>query len=94
VINEDSVVFDDNVVEIDTMKDLSIHTNSTTTKKVQKKRRKTSTVWTHFNELPFTDTNDTMIWAKCKFCDHKYIANSSHGTENLQKHKKVCEGEN
>jgi hypothetical protein len=27
-----------------------------------------------------------------KFCDHKYIANSSHGTGNLQKHMKVCGG--
>jgi len=66
--------------------------NPMTTKKVQKKRRKTSTVWTHFDELPSTDPNDKRIWAKCKFCDHKYIANSSHGTENLQKHMKVCGG--
>jgi hypothetical protein len=27
-----------------------------------------------------------------KFCDHKYIANSSHGTGNLQKHMKNCGG--
>jgi hypothetical protein len=92
VINENSVVFDDDVVEIDTMEDSSVHTNMMTTKKVQKKRRKTSTVWTHFDELPSTDPNDKRIWAKCKFCDHKYIANSSHGTGNLQKHMKVCGG--
>jgi hypothetical protein len=94
VINEDSVVFDDDVVEINTMEDPSIHTNLMTKKKVQKKRRKTSTVWTYFDELPSTDPNDTRIWAKCKFCDHKYIANSSHGTGNLQKHMKVCGGKN
>jgi hypothetical protein len=51
VINEDSVVFDDDVVEINTMEDPSIHTNLMTKKKVQKKRRKTSTVWTYFDEL-------------------------------------------
>jgi hypothetical protein len=90
VINEDSVIFDDNVVEIE--EDPSIHTNSIMTKNVPKKRRKTSTVWTHFDEVPATDPNDTRIWAKCKFCDHKYIANSSHGTGNLQKHMKVCGG--
>jgi hypothetical protein len=50
-INKDSVVFDDDVVEIDTREDPSIHTNQMTTKKVQKKRRKTSTVWTHFDEV-------------------------------------------
>jgi hypothetical protein len=61
VINEDSVTFDDDVVEIDTMDDPSIHTNPMTTKKVQKKRRKTLTVWTHFDELPSTDPNDTRI---------------------------------
>jgi hypothetical protein len=64
VINEDSVVFDDDVVEIDTMEDPSVHTNLMTTKKVQKKRRKTSTVWTHFDELSSTDPNDKRIWAK------------------------------
>jgi hypothetical protein len=90
VINEDSIVFDDDVAEIDTMEDPSIHTNPMTKKKVQKKRKKTSTVWTHFDELSFTDPNDTRIWAKYKFCDHKYIANNSHGTGNLQKHMKVC----
>lgn len=92
MINEDSVIFDNDVVEIDTMEDSSIHTNPITTKKVPKKRRKTSTVWTHFDEVPSTYSNDTRIWAKCKFCDHKYIANSSHGTENQQKHMKVCGG--
>jgi hypothetical protein len=92
VINEDSVVFDDDVVEIDTMEDPSIHTNPMTTKKVQKKRRKTSTVWTHFDELLSTNPNDKRIWAKCKFCEHKYIVNSSHGTGNLHKHMKVCGG--
>jgi hypothetical protein len=40
VINEDSIVFDDDVVEINTMEDPSIHTNSMTKKKAQKKRRK------------------------------------------------------
>jgi hypothetical protein len=50
VVNEDSVVFDDDVVEID-MEDPSVHMNLMTTKKVQKKRRKASTVWTHFDEL-------------------------------------------
>jgi len=94
VINEDLVVFDD-VVEINTMEDPSIHTNPPMTKKkVQKKRKKTSTIWTHFDELPSTNPNDTRIWAKYKFCDHKYIANSSHGIENLQKHMKVCGGKN
>jgi hypothetical protein len=92
VINEDSVIFDDDVVEIDTREDPSIHTNPITTKTVPKKRRKTSTAWTHFDEVPSTDPNDTRIWAKSKFCDHKYIANSSHGTGNLQKHMKVCGG--
>jgi hypothetical protein len=91
VINEDLVVFHDDVVEIDTMEDPSIQMNPMTTKKkVQKKHRMTSTVWTHFDELTFIDPNDTRIWAKCKFCDHKYIANNSHGTGNLQKHMKVC----
>jgi hypothetical protein len=28
------------------------------------------------------------------FCDHKYIANSSHGIGNLHKHIKVCGGKN
>jgi hypothetical protein len=61
VINEDSIIFDDNVVEIDTMEDPSIHTNPMTKKRFQKKRRNTSTVWTHFDELPSTDPNDTRI---------------------------------
>jgi hypothetical protein len=92
VINKDSVVFDDDVVEINTMEDHSIHTNPMTKKWVQKKCRKTSIIWTHFDELPSTDSNDTRIWTKYKFCDHKYIANSSHGTGNLEKHMKVCGG--
>jgi hypothetical protein len=35
VINEDSVIFDEDVVEIDTREDPSIHTNLITTKRVQ-----------------------------------------------------------
>jgi hypothetical protein len=94
VINEDSVVFDDDVVEINTMESPSIHKNPMTKKKVQKKHRKTSTVWTHFDELPSTYPNGTRIRARCKFCDHKYIANNSHRTGNLQKHMKVRGGKN
>jgi hypothetical protein len=92
VFNEDLV---DDVVEINKIEDEdpSIHTNPMTKTRVQKKRKKTSIVWTHFDELPSKDPNDTRIWAKCKFCDHKYIANSSHGTGNLQKHMKNCGGE-
>jgi hypothetical protein len=87
VFNEDLV---DEVVEINTIEDEdpSIHTNPMTKTMVQKKRKKTSIGWTHFNELPSKDPNEKKIWAKCKFCDHKYITNSSHGTENLQKHMK------
>jgi hypothetical protein len=80
------------MVEIDTREDPSIHMNQMTTKNVQKKRRKTSTVWTHFDEVPSTDPNNKRIWAQCKFCDRKYIVNNSHGTRNLQKHMKVCGG--
>jgi hypothetical protein len=61
VINEDSVVFDNDVIEIDTMEDPSIHTNPMTKKRVQKKRRNTSTVWTYFDELLSTNPNDTRI---------------------------------
>jgi hypothetical protein len=32
--------------------------------------------------------------AKYKFCDHKYVDNSTHGTGNLEWHMKVCEGRN
>jgi len=49
------------VVEIDTMEDPSIHTNPMTKKRVQKKRRNTSTVWTYFDELLSTNPNDTRI---------------------------------
>jgi hypothetical protein len=91
VFNEDSA---DELVEINTIEDEnpSIHTNSMTKTMVQKKRKKTSIVWTHFDELPSKDPNDKRIWAKCKFCDHKYIANGLHGTGNLQKHMKNCRG--
>jgi hypothetical protein len=61
VVNEDLIVFDDDMVEINTMEDPFIHTNPMMKKKVQKKRMKISTVWTHFNELPSTDPNDTRI---------------------------------
>ena len=77
MFNEDAA---DDVVEINTIEDEvpSIHTSSVTKTRVQKKRKKTSIVWTHFDELSSKDPNDTRIWAKCKFCDHKYIPNSSH----------------
>ena len=32
--------------------------------------------------------------AKCKFCAHKYVDNNTHGTRNLRRHMKVCEGKN
>jgi hypothetical protein len=91
VFNEDSV---DDVVEINIIEDEdpSIHTNPMKKTRVQKKRKKTSIVWTHFDEVPSKDPNGTRIWENCKFCDHKYIANSSHGNEILQKHMKNCGG--
>ena len=91
MFNEDSV---DEVVEINIIEDEdhSIPTNPMTKTRVQKKRKKTSIVLTHFDEVHSKDPNDKRIWAKCKFCDHKYVANSSHGTGNLQKHMKNCGG--
>jgi hypothetical protein len=93
VFNEDSA---DELVEINTIEHENpfIHTNPNpmTKTRVQKKHKKTSIVWTHFDEIPSKDPNDKRIWAQCKFCDHKYIANSSHGTGNLQKHMKNCGG--
>jgi hypothetical protein len=91
MFNENSV---DDVVEINTIEDEdpSIHTNPMTKTRVQKKHKKTSIVWTHSDELPSKDPNDARICVKCKFCNHKYIANSSHGTENLHKHMKNCGG--
>jgi hypothetical protein len=82
VFNEDLV---DDAVKINIIEDEdpSIHTNLMTKTRVQKKCKKTSIVWTHFDELPSKDPNSARIWVKCKFYDHKYIANSSHGTENL-----------
>jgi hypothetical protein len=44
VIKEDSVVFDDDIAEKNTIEDHSIHTNPMMKKKVQKKRKKTSTI--------------------------------------------------
>ena len=91
MFNEDSV---NNVVEINTIEDEdpSIHMNLMKKTRVQKKCKKTSIVWTYFDELPSKDPNDTRIWVKCKFCDYKYIANNSYGTRNLQKHIKNCGG--
>jgi hypothetical protein len=93
VFNEDS---GDELVEINTIEDenpsINTNPNPMTKTRVQKKRKKTSIVWTHFDEVPSRDPNDKRIWAQCKFCDHKYIANSSHGTGNLQKHMKNCGG--
>ena len=91
MFNEYSV---NDVVEINTIKDLSVYMNPMTQKRVQKKHKKNLTIWIYFDELPSKDPNDARIWEKCKFCDHKYIANSSHGTGNLQKHIKVCGGKN
>ena len=89
MFNEDSVNV---VVEINTIEDEdpSIHTNPMKKTRVQKKHKKTSIIWIHFDELLSKYPNDTRIWAKCKFCDHKYIANNSHRTENPHKHMKNC----
>ena len=51
---------------------------------------KTSIVWTYFEEIPQLDPTNPTIWAKCKFCSVKYVANSSHGTRNLKRHIDVC----
>jgi hypothetical protein len=60
VFNEDSI---NDVVEINTIKDEdpSIHMNPVTEKKVQKKRKNTLIVWTHFDKFSFKDPNDARI---------------------------------
>ncbi|KAK9126722.1 hypothetical protein Scep_015568 [Stephania cephalantha] len=53
---------------------------------LQRKRKKTSNVWRHFEELP--KGIDGRKRAKCNYCKSEYIHDSRFGTGNLQRH--IC----
>jgi hypothetical protein len=60
-----------------------------TSKKVTKKRRRTSVVWNFFDLVHVE--GDDMIWAKCKSCGKTYKASGKYGTENMTWYMKTCD---
>ncbi|KAJ9547236.1 hypothetical protein OSB04_019779 [Centaurea solstitialis] len=58
-------------------------------KPVKRQRKLTSTVWDDFELIDELDVNGNMQ-CKCKRCGVKYIAESSHGTGNMLRHRKSC----
>lgn len=57
---------------------------------VKRKRKLTSRVWKSFEILKESDSKGNML-CKCKKCGTTYIAESSHGTGNLLRHKRACD---
>ncbi|KAJ6741250.1 DELLA PROTEIN RGA2-LIKE [Salix purpurea] len=62
----------------------SSHLNAST----GNKRRRTSEVWKHFEEV----RENGELWAICKSCSTRYRGESTRGTTNLHKHLKSCAG--
>jgi len=62
-------------------------------KPVKRQRKLTSSVWDDFEMIDELDVNGN-IQCKCKRCGVKYIAESSHGTGNMIRHRKSCKGKN
>ncbi|CAH1430443.1 unnamed protein product [Lactuca virosa] len=57
---------------------------------VKRKCKLTSRVWKAFEILKESDSKGNML-CKCKKCGTTYIAESSHGTGNLLRHKRACD---
>ncbi|KAH7659860.1 Tam3-transposase (Ac family) protein [Dioscorea alata] len=61
---------------------------TTTTKRMTRKRKFTSTVWNHFDILP--EQPDKKRRCKCKHCGIIYLADSKYGTGNMKRHISTC----
>jgi hypothetical protein len=87
---ENLVEENDDLIKLNSIEDTSICMGRGK-KKVQK-RRKTSEVWNYFDRLPSSGQPDDKLRAKCKACGTTYIAESTYGTGNLRRHKKLSVG--
>ena len=57
-------------------------------RKNKKEKHHTSTIWTEFVKLPIDE--EGLSKATCQWCGKSFLANSHHGTSNLQHHLLKC----
>ena len=57
-------------------------------RKNKKEKHHTSTIWTEFVKLPIDE--EGLSKATCQWCGKIFLANSHHGTSNLQHHLLKC----
>jgi uncharacterized Zn finger protein len=91
VLDDDIVRdFEDDVVELTTIEEYDFL--CVEKEKKGHKRRRTSAVWEHFDDICGKEGEKLKV--KCKLCGTVYLAPSTYGTGNLKRHIDSCPRKN